>query len=78
MRESSNTPKQPHNSNKYTIRKLTPMECERLQGFEDNWTKWGKYGEIISDAQRYRVLGNAVTTKVVEHIFNTWELNANV
>ena len=45
------------------IRRLTPVECERLQGFPDGWT------EGISDTQRYKCLGNAVTTKVIEAIF---------
>jgi DNA (cytosine-5)-methyltransferase 1 len=44
------------------IRRLTPIECERLQGFPDNWS------EGISDTQRYKVLGNSVTTKIVELI----------
>ncbi len=51
------------------IRRLTPTECERLQGFPDNWTEWGidENGEKvkISDTQRYRALGNAVTTSVI-------------
>ena len=38
------------------------MECERLQGFPDNWT------EGVSDTQRYKQLGNAVTVNVVEAI----------
>ena len=46
------------------IRKLTPIECERLQGFSDNFTQG------VSDTQRYKQLGNAVTTKVVEAIAN--------
>ena len=41
------------------IRRLTPTECERLQGFPDGWT------DGISDTQRYKCLGNAVTTNVV-------------
>jgi len=45
-----------------SIRRLTPIECERLQGFPDNWT------EGISDTQRYKCLGNAVTVNVVEEI----------
>ena len=44
------------------IRRLTPLECERLQGFPDKWT------EGVSDAQRYRCLGNAVTVNVVGKI----------
>jgi len=60
------------NSNDFTItdgdrvRKLTPIECERLQGFADDWTKG------VSDTQRYKCIGNAVTTKVVEYIVGHW------
>jgi len=44
------------------IRRLTPTECERLQGFPDGWT------EGVSDTQRYKMCGNAVTVNVVEYI----------
>jgi len=44
------------------IRRLTPTECERLQGFPDGWT------EGVSDTQRYKMLGNAVTTNVITEI----------
>jgi len=44
------------------IRRLTPVECERLQGFPDGWT------EGISDTQRYKCLGNAVTVNVIEYL----------
>ncbi len=53
------------------IRRLTEIECERLQGFPDNWTEYGNYdGSIkkIPKTQRYKMLGNAVTVKVVETI----------
>lgn len=50
------------------IRRLTPVECERLQGFPDNWTEFGADGEKISDTQRYKMCGNAVTTNVVTEI----------
>lgn len=56
------------NNETFKIRRLTPIECERLQGFPDNYTKYGKDGEIISDTQRYKCLGNAVTTTVVTAI----------
>ena len=49
------------------IRKLTPVECERLQGFPDNWT------EGISDTQRYKCCGNAVTVPVVQWIASHFE-----
>lgn len=51
-----------------TIRRLTPLECERLQGFPDNWTAIGASGPI-SDTQRYKMCGNAVTTNVIEAVF---------
>lgn len=50
------------------IRRLTPIECERLQSFPDDWTKHGADGTLISDTQRYKMMGNAVTTNVVEAI----------
>lgn len=54
------------------IRRLTPKECERLQGFPDDWTEKGidKDGNevYISDTQRYRSLGNAVTINVIKEI----------
>lgn len=53
------------------IRRLTPKECERLQGFPDDWTKFGNYDgneKIISDSQRYKLLGNAVSVPVVKAI----------
>lgn len=56
------------------IRKLTPVEYERLQGFQDDWTKFGVNDEVIKDHHRYRCLGNAVNTRVITHIFNNWEL----
>lgn len=55
----------------YRIRRLTPWECERLQAFPVGWTEYGCEGEKISDTQRYKCLGNAVTTTVVTHIANT-------
>ena len=44
------------------VRRLTPTECERLQGFPDGWTA------SQSDSARYRMLGNAVAVPVVEWI----------
>ena len=62
-----------HNSD-YAIsrmRRLTEIECERLQGFPDDWTKWGCYdGEKkeIAKTNRYKLIGNAVTVDIVELI----------
>ena len=46
------------------VRRLTPMECERLQGFPDGWT------DSQSDSQRYKQMGNAVAVPVVQWIIN--------
>ena len=51
------------------IRRLTPVECERLQGFPDNFTALGVGDEPISDSQRYKMCGNAVTTNVIRDVF---------
>ena len=45
------------------VRRLTPVECERLQGFPDSWTASGANG-AQSDSVRYRQLGNAVCVNV--------------
>lgn len=44
------------------VRRLTPLECERLQGFPDYWT------EGVSDSQRYKCCGNAVTVNVIRDV----------
>ena len=49
------------------VRRLTPLECERLQGFPDNWTKG------LSDTQRYKQMGNAVTVNVIQYIAANFE-----
>ena len=46
------------------VRRLTPLECERLQGFPDGWT------EGQSDTHRYKQMGNAVAVPVVEWIIS--------
>jgi site-specific DNA-cytosine methylase len=45
------------------IRRLTPLECERLQTVKDNYTNH------VSDSQRYKMLGNGWTVDVIAHIF---------
>ena len=61
-----------HRKTRCGIRRLTPKECERLQGFPDDWTQEGidENGEIfkISDTQRYKMCGNAVTVNVIKEI----------
>ena len=46
------------------VRKLTPIECERLQTVPDNYTNF------VSDTQRYKMLGNGWTVDIISHIFN--------
>ena len=64
--------RQPFIEQKPRIRRLTPTECERLQGFSDDWTKYGEdeHGMRvdISDTQRYKMCGNAVTTNVIQAV----------
>lgn len=50
-------------------RKLTPIECERLQTVEDNWTA------MVSNTQRYKMLGNGWTIDVIVHIFRCMSIN---
>jgi site-specific DNA-cytosine methylase len=50
-----------------TWRKLTPLECERLQTVPDNYTNH------VSNTQRYKMLGNGWTVEVIKHIFNNME-----
>ena len=49
------------------IRRLTPVECERLMGLPDGWTS--NNGEI-SDTQRYKMCGNGVVVDVVDFIYS--------
>jgi len=59
-----------------TIRRITPLECERLQGFPDDWTRRDCDNNIVADTSRYKALGNAVTVNVIEYIGRNI-LNAN-
>ena len=53
----------------YIVRRLTPTECERLQGFPDGWTKHGANGgKEIADTPRYQMLGNSVAIPCVRFI----------
>ena len=51
-------------SDDLVVRRLTPMECERLQGFPDGWT------DNQADSNRYKQMGNAVAVPVVQWIIN--------
>lgn len=57
--------------NRSDIRRLTEIECERLQGFPDNWTEYGNYDgtiKTVSKTQRYKMCGNAVSVPAVKEI----------
>lgn len=53
-------------SSGYTVRRLTPLECERLQGFPDGWTDIGEWTDSngktkeCKDSYRYKALGNSI------------------
>lgn len=56
---------------KYVVRRLTPVECERLQGFPDDFTKVpykGKPADECPDGPRYKALGNSMAVPVIEWI----------
>ena len=66
-------------ANNLTVRRLTPKETERLQGFPDDWTseraelvldenEWKATGKVVkqADGPRYKQMGNAVTVNVAE------------
>jgi len=48
------------------VRRLTPLECERLMGWPDDWTRWDSEGNEIADSHRYRMAGNGVVATVAE------------
>lgn len=62
----NNTPLCVNTSWKYSVRRLTPLECERLQGYPDGWTDIGDYIDSsgkkrkTSDSARYKALGNSI------------------
>jgi DNA (cytosine-5)-methyltransferase 1 len=55
-------------TNNYSVRRLTPLECERLQGLPEGWTEYGHDGKKISDSARYRALGNSLAIPCAEFI----------
>ena len=50
------------------VRRLTPTEAERLQGYPDGWTESGADGRAISDTKRYQMLGNSIAVPCVAYI----------
>jgi DNA (cytosine-5)-methyltransferase 1 len=53
---------------KISLRRLTPLECERLQGLPDGWTEFYDDGRRVSDSERYERCGRTITIPVVEAI----------
>ncbi|RHJ96159.1 DNA cytosine methyltransferase [Olsenella sp. AM05-17] len=61
----------PQGEPRYVVRRLTPVECERLQGFPDNWTQIpyrGKPAAECPDGPRYKAIGNSMAVNVMKWI----------
>ena len=60
------------NSTTTRVRRLTPLECERLQGFPDGWTniEWKRWNKVVDTpaSHRYKALGNSMAVPVMEWI----------
>jgi DNA (cytosine-5)-methyltransferase 1 len=54
----------------YFVRRLTPLECERLQGLSDGWTEYGHDGRKTSDSARYRALGNSLAIPCADSVIS--------
>jgi DNA (cytosine-5)-methyltransferase 1 len=52
----------------YVVRRLTPLECERLMGLPDGYTEFGHDGKQISDSARYQMCGNSIVVAVLLRI----------
>lgn len=62
-------------SDGHILRRLTPVECERLQGFPDNYTNIPYNGKTDSPkSKRYMALGNSIAVPVLKWIFDRIEL----
>ena len=53
---------------RYAVRRLTPRECERLQGFTDDYTLIPVRGKLAADGPRYRAIGNSMAVPVMRWI----------
>ena len=58
----------------WAVRRLTPVECERLQGFPDGYTAVEYRGKIAADGPRYKALGNSMAVNVMRWIGQRIEL----
>lgn len=52
----------------YSVRRLTPRECERLMGWPDDHTRWDAEGKELADSPRYKACGNGVATPVAAYV----------
>lgn len=62
---------QEHSAPRSVVRRLTPVECERLMGFDDNWTRIpyrGRPADQCPDSPRYRAIGNSWAVPCVRWI----------
>lgn len=62
-KEAENTPPE-----QWTVRRFTPLECERLQAFPDYWTDVPFRGELVTDGHRYKAIGNSMPCPVMAFI----------
>lgn len=53
----------------WIVRRLTPLECERLQGFPDEWTQYDTKGNEIKDTPRYKACGNSIAIPCAARVF---------
>ena len=56
------------NNDTYVVRRITPLEAERLQAFPDNYTNIEYNGKSAPDSLRYKALGNSMTVSVMRWI----------
>lgn len=66
----SHADSKPHVATEQGVRRLTPRECERLQGLPDDWTRHTADGKEQKDGPRYKQIGNGVAVPVLEWIAN--------
>jgi DNA (cytosine-5)-methyltransferase 1 len=60
------------------VRRLTPRECERLQGFPDDWTNVSRNGKPAPDGPRYKAIGNSMAVPVMRWIGQRIQMVENV
>jgi DNA (cytosine-5)-methyltransferase 1 len=68
----------PNVSQSMQVRRLTPRECERLQGFPDDWTNVSRNGKPAPDGPRYKAIGNSMAVPVMRWIGQRIQMVENV